>query len=61
MEAKVFSLENDLELTTQNLSNIKDNLVEYKVENKGLQEEMAVINQVTNNIIYTFFPADKYT
>lgn len=49
MEAKVLSLENDLDLTTQNLSNIKDDLVEYKVENKGLQEEMAVINQVKIN------------
>lgn len=43
---RVAALEADLQQTTDQLNSTKDELSQYKSENRGLREEMKVINEV---------------
>lgn len=51
LQDRVTTLEKDLDAKTNTLIDTKDELMQYKAENKELQEEMTVINEVCSTYI----------
>lgn len=51
------TLESELQDSANNLTNIKDDLIDCKAEKKGLEEETAAINQVSE--MQKFVHVDK--
>lgn len=48
------ALESELQDSANNLTNVKDDLIDCKAEKKGLEEDTAVINQVHLGQIFMF-------
>lgn len=54
LETRVAALESELQDSANNLTNVKDDLIDCKAEKKGLEEDTAVINQVHLGQIFMF-------